>query len=159
MDIGLVITLLVIVGMIIGFMSGRFKLGLVAMTATTVLCLTGVLSFNEAYGYFANTNIVMLGAIFILSGALGKTSLVLKLREWVLRHSGQGQMIILVYMVICAIMTNLSSPPCNPQHAAALYDGPGCRQPGTTLPFTLPGRRDWALLPGSASCGYIFPDD
>ncbi len=110
MDIGLVITLLVIVGMIIGFMSGRFKLGLVAMTATTVLCLTGVLSFNEAYGYFANTNIVMLGAIFILSGALGKTSLVLKLREWVLRHSGQGQMIILVYMVICAIMTNLSSP-------------------------------------------------
>ena len=48
MDIGLVITLLVIVGMIIGFMSGRFKLGLVAMTATTVLCLTGVLSFNEA---------------------------------------------------------------------------------------------------------------
>lgn len=110
MNVQLIITIAVIVGMIIGFMSGKFKLGLVAMSATTLLCLTGVLTFNEAYAYFSNSNIVMLGAIFILSGALSKTSLVLKLREWVLRHSGKGQMIILVYLVICAVMTNLSSP-------------------------------------------------
>lgn len=110
MDVKLIITLVVIVGMALGFLSGRFKLGLVAMTATTVLHLTGVLSFNEAYSYLANTNIVLLGALFVLSGALGRTSLVLKLRQWVLRHSGKGQMIIIVYLVICAIMTNLSSP-------------------------------------------------
>lgn len=110
MNTGLIITLIVILGMVIGFMSGRFRLGLVAMTATTVLCLTGVMTFNEAYAYFSNSNIIMLGAMFILSGALSKTSLVYQLRQWVIRHSGQGQMIILVYMVICAVMTNLASP-------------------------------------------------
>lgn len=110
MDVKLVISLLVIVGMVLGFLSGKFKLGHVAITATTVLCLTGILTFEEAYGYLANSNIVLLGAIFILSGALGKTSLVVKLRSWVMKHSGQGLMIIFVYMVICAIMTNISSP-------------------------------------------------
>lgn len=110
MNTGLIITFIVIVGMVIGFMSGRFRLGLVAMTATTVLCLTGVMTFQEAYAYFANNNIILLGAMFILSGALSKTSLVYQLRQWVIRHSGQGQIIILVYLVICAVMTNLSSP-------------------------------------------------
>ena len=44
MNIQLIITLLVMLLMIAGFLCGRFKLGLVAMTASTVLCLTGVLS-------------------------------------------------------------------------------------------------------------------
>lgn len=110
MNIQLAITIAVIIAMIIGFMSGRFKLGLVAMAATTVLCMTGVLSFNEAYAYFSDSNIVMLGAMFILSGALSKTSLVHVMKEWVMRHSGHGIMIIFIYMVVCAVMTNLSSP-------------------------------------------------
>ena len=110
MDIKLIITLLTIVGMVIGFLSGKFRLGLVAMTATTVLCLTGVLTFKEAYAYLADSNIVLLGAIFVLSGALGRTSLVSKLRQWVLAHSGKGQMIVIVYLLICAVMTNISSP-------------------------------------------------
>ncbi len=110
MDVKLLITLAVIVGMVMGFMSGKFKLGLVAMTATTVLHLTGILSFNEAYSYLSNTNIVLLGALFVLSGALGRTSLVLRLRQWVLKHQGKGQTIVFVYLIICAVMTNVSSP-------------------------------------------------
>ncbi len=110
MNVQLIITLAVIVGMVLGFLSGRFKLGLVAMTATTVLHLTGVLTFDEAYSYLSNTNIVLLGALFVLSGALGRTSLVLKLRQWVMNHSGKGQMIVFAYLIICAVMTNLSSP-------------------------------------------------
>lgn len=110
MNTGLIITLVVIVGMVIGFMSGRFRLGLVAMTATTILCLTGVMTFQEAYAYLSNNNIVLLGAMFILSGALSKTSLVIRLREWVMAHQGQGQIIILVYLIICGVMTNLASP-------------------------------------------------
>ena len=90
MDVKLIITLAVVVGMVLGFLSGKFKPGLVAMTATTVLHLTGVLTFNEAYSYMANSNIVLLGALFVVSGALGRTSLVLKLRQWVLNHSGKG---------------------------------------------------------------------
>ena len=48
MNIHLIITLAVLLLMIIGFLCGKFKLGLVAMTASTVLCLTGVLTFKTA---------------------------------------------------------------------------------------------------------------
>ena len=70
MNAPLIITLGVTVFLIVGFLSGKFKLGLVAMTAATILCVTGVLTFDEAYANFSNGNVIMVGAIFILSGAL-----------------------------------------------------------------------------------------
>ena len=47
MNVQLILTLVILVAMIVGFLSGKFKLGLVAMTAATLLCLTGVLTFDE----------------------------------------------------------------------------------------------------------------
>lgn len=110
MNVQLVITLLVMLLMIIGFLCGRFKLGLVAMTASTVLCLTGVLTFNEAYASFSNTNVVMIAGMFILSGALGKTSLVPKMKELMMRHSGKGQLIIFAYMLATVVIIQFSMP-------------------------------------------------
>lgn len=81
MNIQLIITLAVMALMIAGFLSGKFKLGLVAMTASTALCLTGVLTFNEAYISFSDKNVVMIAGMFILSGALSKTSLVPRMKE------------------------------------------------------------------------------
>ena len=70
MNIHLIITLAVLLLMIIGFLCGTFKLGLVAMTASTVLCLTGVLTFSETYASFSDKNVVMIAGMFLLSGAL-----------------------------------------------------------------------------------------
>lgn len=110
MNVQLIITLLVMLLMIIGFLCGRFKLGLVAMTASTVLCLTGVLTFNEAYASFSNSNVVMIAGMFILSGALGKTSLVPKMKELMMRHSGKGQLIIFAYMLATVVIIQFSMP-------------------------------------------------
>lgn len=110
MNVQLIITLLVMLLMIIGFLCGRFKLGLVAMTASTLLCLTGVLTFNEAYASFSNSNVVMIAGMFILSGALGKTSLVPKMKELMMNHSGKGQLIIFVYMLATMVIIQFSMP-------------------------------------------------
>ena len=110
MNIQLVITLLVMLLMIIGFLCGKFKLGLVAMTASTVLCLTGVLTFNEAYASFSNNNVVMIAGMFILSGALGKTSLVPKMKELMMKHSGKGQLIVFAYMLASVVIIQFSMP-------------------------------------------------
>ena len=87
MNVPLIITLAVTIFLIVGFLSGKFKLGLVAMTAATILCVTKVLTFNEAYANFANGNVIMVGAIFILSGALGMTGLVPALKELIMKNS------------------------------------------------------------------------
>lgn len=110
MNVQLVITLLVLLLMIAGFLCGKFKLGLVAMTASTVLCLTGVLTFNEAYASFSNTNVVMIAGMFILSGALSKTSLVPKMKEMLMKHSGKGQLIVFAYMLACVVIIQFSMP-------------------------------------------------
>lgn len=110
MNIQLIITLVVMLLMIIGFLSGKFKLGLVAMAATTVLCLTGVLEFGEAYANFANKNVVMIGAMFILAGALSKTSLVSKMRDFLMKHGDKAQLIIFLYILANAILIQFSMP-------------------------------------------------
>ena len=110
MNIQLIITLVVMLLMIIGFLSGKFKLGLVAMAATTTLCLTGVLEFSEAYANFANKNVVMIGAMFILAGALSKTSLVPKMRDFLMKHGDKAQLIIFLYILANAILIQFSMP-------------------------------------------------
>lgn len=110
MNIQLIITLVVVLLMIIGFLSGKFKLGLVAIAATTVLCLTGVLEFGEAYANFANKNVVMIGAMFILAGALSKTSLVPKMRDFLMKHGDKAQLIIFLYILANAILIQFSMP-------------------------------------------------
>ena len=110
MNIQLIITLVVMLLIIIGFLSGKFKLGLVAMAATTTLCLTGVLEFSEAYANFANKNVVMIGAMFILAGALSKTSLVPKMRDFLMKHGDKAQLIIFLYILANAILIQFSMP-------------------------------------------------
>lgn len=110
MNTGLVITIVVMLLMIVGFMSGKFKLGLVALTATTVLCLTKVLTFQEAYAYFSNGNVIMVGSMFVLAGALGKTSIVPKMRNFLLKHPGKGGMIAFTYILGCFLLGQLVVP-------------------------------------------------
>lgn len=110
MNIHLIITLAVLLLMIIGFLCGKFKLGLVAMTASTVLCLTGVLTFSETYASFSDKNVVMIAGMFLLSGALSKTSLVPKMKTLLMSHSGKSQLIVFVYMLSCLILIQFSMP-------------------------------------------------
>lgn len=110
MNIPLLITLAVTIFLIAGFLCGKFKLGLVAMTAATLLCLTGVLTFDEAFANFANGNVIMVGAIFILSGALGKTRLVPALKELIMAHSDKSRLIVFLYLLANAVLIQFSMP-------------------------------------------------
>lgn len=110
MNTQLVLTLVILIAMIIGFLSGKFKLGLVAMTAATLLCLTGVLTFSEAYANFANQNVIMIGGMFVLSGALSKTSLVSKVRDFMVKHGDKTGLIIFLYMLINVALIQVSMP-------------------------------------------------
>lgn len=106
----LLLTLIILVLTIIGFMSGKFKLGLVGMTAATLLCLTGVLTVGEAFAYFSNQNMVMVVAFFILGGALTKTHFTEKLRVWLLKHSSSGTRLVAMYFLACALLVQILLP-------------------------------------------------
>ena len=75
----LYLTLGVFALLVVGFISQKFPLGAVALTCVTILYLSGVLTFEEAYGNFANDNVILVGAMFILSAAIAKTPIVEKI--------------------------------------------------------------------------------
>ena len=110
MSTQLILTLLTLLFVIIGFFSGKFKLGTIAMTASIFLCVTGVLKFDETFAYFSNKNMVMVVAMFILGYSLTKTHFVIKLREWILNHAGSGTKLVGMYLIACAVLVQILLP-------------------------------------------------
>lgn len=110
LDFNTIVTLLVLAWIIIGFMSGRWPMGVVAMTGLVILEITKVLTFNEAFAYFSSNNVIMVGACFVLSGALQKTSLVTKLRLWMLAHATNGTAIVAMYLIACWVLVHFVAP-------------------------------------------------
>ena len=110
MEFNTIVTLLVLVWIIVGFMSGKWSMGTVAMTGLVILQVTGVLTFKEAFSYLSSNNLIMVAATFILSGALQKTSLVTRLRHWMLAHATNGTAIVAMYLFACVIMVQFVMP-------------------------------------------------
>ena len=52
----------------------------------------------------------MIAGMFILSGALGKTGLVPKMKTLMVKHSGKGQLIVFAYMLTCVVIIQFSMP-------------------------------------------------
>lgn len=110
MSFELMLTLGTLVVVVIMFLSGKCNFGFIGMACATFLCMTGVLTFNEAYGNFASTNVVMVSAMFILAGSLSKTSLVRRVRGWIMSKGGSGTSIVFLYLLGALLLTQLVSP-------------------------------------------------
>ena len=110
MSIHLILTLVTLLVVVIMFLSGKFNFGWIGMFCATFLCATGVLSFKDAYANFASTNVVMVGAMFILAGALGKTTLVDHVRNWIMSKGTSGRSIVFLYLLGSILLTQLVSP-------------------------------------------------
>lgn len=112
MSINLIITLTVLTLVVIAFFSGKLPLGLVAMTASVVLCLTGVLTFKETFAYFADSTIVLVFTMLILGGALTKTRFGLVLQKKLVGFSGNGKgsKLVAFYFLICCVLVQLLAP-------------------------------------------------
>ena len=110
MSISLILSLVTLLAVVIMFLSGKISFGWIGMFCATFLCATGTLSFKDAYANFASTNVVMVGAMFILAGALNKTSLVEHVRNWIMNKGTSGSSIVFLYLLGSILLTQLVSP-------------------------------------------------
>lgn len=105
------LTLGVFVLLVIGFVSQKFPLGAVAMGCVTLLYLMGVLTFKEAYENFANANVILVGSMFVLSAALGKTPLVDKLNAFIIKYAGGNPRRVLFFFLLAVAVLMQFLPP------------------------------------------------
>lgn len=75
------IVLGIMVFMIVGFLWGKWPLGLTAMTCCVLLALTKVMTIQEAFAGFVNRNLIVVAGMFVISTAFGKTSFVGRIQK------------------------------------------------------------------------------
>lgn len=99
------ITIIILVLMIAGFMSGKLPLGVCGFFCSLALLVTRVLTPAEAFAGFSNTNVVIMVSMMIVSAGLMKTSLVDKILGLIKNVGGKGYVgIIASFGIIVAIL-------------------------------------------------------
>ncbi len=96
------IILIVTFLMCVMFLIGKYPYGIIAMSACTLLCITGVLDIGSAFAGLCNKTVIMIASMYALSCALGKTSLIRKIKGSVALLNGKKDMLLVLslYLVV-----------------------------------------------------------
>lgn len=89
------IVLAIFIGFIALILSGKAKIHVAAMMIPVALELTGVLSFEDAWGGLLNSSVVMMASMFVVGAAIGKTSLISKMSKSFIKPGASDTKIML----------------------------------------------------------------
>ena len=99
MSYQLIISLIVLVIMIVGFLWHKRPYGVVAMLCVAILAVTGVIDIPTAFSGFSHNTTILVATMMIVAGAIGKTSLAARVRQRMAVIQGKNG-ILLVFLII-----------------------------------------------------------
>lgn len=82
------ICLIVFIATLALYMSNKFPLPLVSMTAMGIYVITGCLDPKSALSCFSNASVIIMGSMFIVAGGLNRTRMVRKVTDLAYKISG-----------------------------------------------------------------------
>ena len=105
------IVFIVIIGVFVLFLRGRWPVELVALAGCGALLTTGILSPSQMLLSFSNPAPVTIGALFILSAALDRTGIIAMLGNWFNRMAKRSEkralaLLLLIGTPISAFVNN-----------------------------------------------------
>ena len=104
----MIITLCILAFMVIMLLTHKLPYGVTAMICCVLFVLTGVARLGEAFAGFSNSTTILVATMIALAGALGKTSLVARLRRFIASMEGKsGLALVLVLTVACIALSQL----------------------------------------------------
>ncbi len=104
-----VITLLLLAFAIVMFVWEKIPLAVTSMVVCIALVLTKVLSVNEAFSGFINSNVILAVAMFIIGGALFETGMANKIGGVVTRFARTERQLIVTIMIVVGVMSGFLS--------------------------------------------------
>ena len=99
MSADLVIVLALLGAAIVMFSLNRPRSDAVALLMMVALPFTGLISVNEAIAGFANPNIVLIAAMFVIGEALARTGVAQGIGDWLVRRGGSGPTRLIVLLM------------------------------------------------------------
>ena len=105
----MVITLILLAFAIVMFVLEKIPLALTSMIVCIALVVTGVLTIEEAFEGFIDTNVILFVAMFIVGGALFETGMANKLGGIVTKFAKTERQLIVTIMVVVGTMSGFLS--------------------------------------------------
>jgi di/tricarboxylate transporter len=93
------------------FVAGRPRMDVVGVLAVVALPLAGVLSVPEALAGFADANVLLIAALFVVGDGLVRTGVARRMGDWLVRRAGTSEprMIALLMAVVATLGATMSS--------------------------------------------------
>ena len=88
MNADLLVVLLLLGIAIVMFAINRPRVDAVALLAMVALPFTGIVTINEAIAGFANPNIVLIAAMFVVGEALARAGVARRIGDWLVTRGG-----------------------------------------------------------------------
>ena len=109
MSTQLIITLIVFLLMVIGFVQSKVSRAVVALGAMVVLVFTGCLDAKTALSGFSNSNTILMATMFVVSEGFSRTQTVSKLSQLLGKVSkGSFTMVMAGYVIITMLLANVA---------------------------------------------------
>lgn len=86
------------------FAIGRPRMDVVAVLMIVALPLTGILTVSETFAGFADPNVVLIAALFVVGEGLTRTGVTYRLGDWLARTAGASAARVIVLLMLCAAL-------------------------------------------------------
>lgn len=103
------ITLSVLGLVIIAFLTGKVPYSIICIGTMVLLILSKVLTPAVAFGSFANTNVIMFGAMFVIGAGITKTSLLGRIKKLVIGYKAHPRTLIALACIASALVAIITS--------------------------------------------------
>ncbi|MEJ1089810.1 SLC13 family permease [Microbacterium sp. Mu-80] len=100
MTADLMIVLVLLLGAVAMFAIGRPRMDVVAILMILALPLSGVLTVPETLAGFADPNVVLIAALFVVGEGLARTGVTYRLGDWLTRTAGESQTRLIVLLML-----------------------------------------------------------
>ncbi|HQZ00139.1 MAG TPA: SLC13 family permease [Propionicimonas sp.] len=111
MNPALAVVLVLLAAAIVLFAIGRPRMDVVALLALVALALTGIVTLPEALAGFADPNVILVAALFVVGEGLNRTGVTYRLGDWLAAHAGASgsRLVVLLMLSVAALGSVMSS--------------------------------------------------
>ncbi|KXU34307.1 citrate transporter [Cephaloticoccus capnophilus] len=104
MNTQLLIVLVLLCACIGLFIINKPRMDVVALCVIILLPLCGIMSVQEALLGFSDTNVVLIGALFIVGEGLSRTGISFRVGDWLLRRAGNSETRLVVLLIVAVVV-------------------------------------------------------
>lgn len=97
-DLAAVLILLVVC--VVLFILDRPRMDIVALSAMIALPVLGIISVNQALAGFADPNVILIAALFVIGEGITRTGVALEVGRWLARNAGSSEPRLLALLML-----------------------------------------------------------